>query len=230
MLRWEAMTPDERWVSATPAEMAAVSLESERGSMILEDLKRLPASPLILVEGTPLLPTLVAAELIEVARAVWLIPTAEFERARLEERAAPADVSDPQRAQENRIQRELIMRLEIERLATELGLVTMTVDGSRTVEEMAAAVELLFADALAAGPRAETVSERRRLIRDANQTIASQLVTHFARMPASGDADSYAYPFACECGDPRCEAVVELAAAAFPTEPNAEPVLAAGHN
>jgi hypothetical protein len=37
--RWEAMTPDERWVRSTPAEMLAMSLHTERGPMVLDDLR-----------------------------------------------------------------------------------------------------------------------------------------------------------------------------------------------
>jgi hypothetical protein len=115
------MTPDERWVTTTPAEMARLSLESERGPMIVDDLRQLPASPLILAEGTPLLPELVAQELVDPSRSLWLVPTPEFQRARLTERGLPAGVSDPERARENRIERELLMATAIERQARERG-------------------------------------------------------------------------------------------------------------
>src|SRR6266508_2754774 len=51
-LRWEAMTPHERWVKTPPEEMLGLSLDLVRGPMIVDDLRALPPSPLILAEGT----------------------------------------------------------------------------------------------------------------------------------------------------------------------------------
>jgi hypothetical protein len=45
-VRWEAMTPEERWVTAAPADMFELSLHAERGPMVVDDLRRLPRSPL----------------------------------------------------------------------------------------------------------------------------------------------------------------------------------------
>jgi hypothetical protein len=97
--RWEAMTPEERWVTTAPAEMVELSLNLERGPMIVDDLRRLPASPLVLAEGSTVLPELVASGIADQARAVWLIPTAELGRARLEERTGvAAGASSPRRS------------------------------------------------------------------------------------------------------------------------------------
>jgi hypothetical protein len=98
------------------------------------------------------------------------------------------------------------------------------VDGSCGIDEMVAAVEERFADTLAAGPRAETLAERRALLRHANAAIAAQVRGYFARPWADGDADATVREFLCECGDPDCGANVPLPVAAA-----AEPVLAAGH-
>src|SRR4030095_10360362 len=57
-LRWEAMTPEERWVEASPIEMLDVAIDFERGPMVVDDLRRLPRAPLVLAEGTVLLPEL----------------------------------------------------------------------------------------------------------------------------------------------------------------------------
>jgi ribose 1,5-bisphosphokinase PhnN len=50
--RWEAMTPQERWVTSTPAGMLAMSLHAERGPMMFDDLRTRPDSPLVLAEGS----------------------------------------------------------------------------------------------------------------------------------------------------------------------------------
>jgi len=46
-LRWEALTPAERWETATPTEVLEMSLHAERGTMIVDDVQRLPRAPLI---------------------------------------------------------------------------------------------------------------------------------------------------------------------------------------
>jgi hypothetical protein len=69
---------------------------------------------------------------------------------------------------------------------------------------------LLFADALTAGPKAETATERRALLREINEAIVAQVRAYHARPWAQGDPDAVVRAFVCECGDPRCEADLEL--------------------
>lgn len=213
-LRWEAMTPAQR--SAAPTEeLLELSLHSERGPMIVDDVRRLPASPLVVAEGSPLSPDVVSSGLAERSRSVWLIPTPEFRRARLDERNLSQGA--------NRLY--VLVADAIERAAREQDAPTLTVDASRGVDAMLAAVEERFAEALAEGPRAETVTERRALLREANEAIASQVRGYFARPWAEGDAEAVVRSFVCECADPVCEADVRLAVGAL----SAGPVLAPGH-
>jgi broad-specificity NMP kinase len=88
-----------------------------------------------------------------------------------------------------------------------------------------AAVERLFEDALDAGPLAETVAERSRLLREGNEAIVAQVRAYYARPWAEGEADQVVRSFVCECGERSCEASVEVAVGV----PAAAPVLAAGH-
>lgn len=53
-IRWEAMAPQERWLTSTPAELLELSLHWERGSMVVDDLLALPRSPLVVAEGSTL--------------------------------------------------------------------------------------------------------------------------------------------------------------------------------
>jgi hypothetical protein len=195
-IRWEAMTPDDR-LTAPPAERFAMSLHAERGPMIVDDLRALPSSPLIVAEGTPISPSLVTQGVAEYQRAVWLTP------------ARP----------------HTLLADAIEREAAEHGVRVLAVARSRRIEQMIAAVEDLFADALAEGPRAETLAERRALLREANAAIAAQVRGYYARPWADGDPESLVREFVCECGDPGCDASVELAVGAL----SAGPALAAGH-
>jgi hypothetical protein len=87
--RWEAMTPEERWVRSTPAEMLDMSLHGERGPMVLDDLRALPDSPLLLAEGSTLPAQAVSNGIADRSRAVWLVPTPEFQRSLLTARGTP---------------------------------------------------------------------------------------------------------------------------------------------
>lgn len=207
--RWEALTPHERWVEATPAEQLAMSLHRERGPMLVDDLRAVPPTPLTVAEGSTVAASLVA----EPGRSVWLLPTAELQRAHLARRDSHAN------------ELYLLLAVEIEREAREHGAPILDVDGSRGIAETVAAVEELFADALAEGPRAETGAERRALLREANLAQVEQVRAHFARPWADGDADAVERSFVCECGEPSCEASVVLTVAGAA----AGPALAPGH-
>jgi hypothetical protein len=140
--RWEEMTPEERWEKSSPADMLAMSLHSERGHMIVDDLRALPDSPLIVAEGSPLPPQAVSSGIVDRSRAVWLIPTPKFHRAQLEK-------SELARG---RRELSLLLAAEIERETKEHAAPTLTVDGSRGIDETVAALEDRFAETLTAGP------------------------------------------------------------------------------
>jgi hypothetical protein len=211
--RWEAMTVEERHAAA-PAAMVELSLHATRGPMVVDDLRRFPASPLIVAEGSTLPASAVSAGIALRSRAIWLLPTDEFQRARFEERGLPAGTARFYRFLGDVIRQE----------ARDHGAPTLEVDGSLGVDELFTAVEERFAEALAAGPRAESRAERRALLREANEASASQVRGYFARPWAVGDADVVVRTFLCECGDPSCHEEVRVAVAAV-----ANPVLAPGH-
>lgn len=213
--RWEAMTPEQRWVGSTPHEMLEGSLHRERGSMVIDDLRALPRSPLVVAEGSTLPAHALSSGVAERVRAVWLLPTRAFQQQTLTGRVmAPGPTA-----------LYLLLGETIEQEAREHGARTLTVDGSRGIQEMVAAVEELFAEALAEGPRAETLAERRELLREANQATASQVRGRYARPWANGDAEAVVREFICECGDPACDASVLIPLAVL----SRGAVLAPGH-
>jgi hypothetical protein len=196
--RWEAMTPERRWAGSTPHEQLEGSLHRERGPMVVDDLGALPGSPLVVAEGSPLPAWALSSGIAERSRAVWLLPTRQFQQAVMAGRGlAPGPTA-----------LYLLLGETIEREAMEHRARTLTVDGSRDVRQVAAAVEELFADVLAEGPRAGTLGERRSLLREMNQATADQVRGFYARPWAHGDAEAVAQPFVCECGDPACDASV----------------------
>jgi hypothetical protein len=213
--RWEAMTPQERWVESTPTEMLDMSLHAERGPMVLDDLRALHDSPLVVAEGSTLPAQAISSGIADRSRAVWLLPTDDFQRALLGARNMPPGPTALY----------LLLRERIAREASEHGAPTLIVDGSLGLEATVAVVEELFAEALAEGPRAETPAERRALLREANQAIVAQVRGHFARPWAEGDAHPIVREFLCECGSTSCHASVHVPVAAV----MAGAVLAPGH-
>jgi len=181
---------------STPTEMLEQSLHGERGPMVVDDLQALPRSPLVLAEGS----TLPATAVQDRSRAVWLIPTPEFQQARLAERGLSHGP------------RELFLLLAdtIEREARECDVPIVVVDGDRGIDATVASVERLFEDALAEGPLAETAAERRALLREANEAVVAQVRGYCARPWADGDPDEVVRTFLCECGDPGCDMSVDV--------------------
>ena len=207
-LRWEAMTPEQRGRS-TPEQALELSLHRERGPMVVDDLLALPRVPLVVAEGS----TLPAAAVADRARAVWLLPSPEFQRARLEERG----LSDGARGL------FLLLAKTIEREAREHDVPVLVVDEAATVADTVAAVEGHLGPALADGPRATTLTERRALLREANEAVVAQLRGSYARPWAEGDADEVVRTFVCECGEVGCEADVRLAADVVERSPAVAP-------
>ena len=200
--RWEEMKPEERWTKPAPEDQLAMSLHVERGPMVVDDVRRLPPSPLTLVEGSTVSPAVVSSGVAERSRAVWLQPTPEFFVH--QQRWAP-DLQS-------------LLRATIEQEVREHEVPVLTVDGSRGVAEMVALVEEHFAEALAEGPLARTLPERRRLLREANTMVVSQCLDYLARPWSEGEPESFVRAFVCECDDPECTAVVELPIAAAAEE------------
>jgi hypothetical protein len=213
--RWEAMTPEERWERSTPTEMFDLSLHVERGPMVLDDLRALPDSPLVVAEGSAIPAHAVSNGIADRARAVWLLPARDFQEALLAARGTPPGPMALYRLLRDRIEQE----------ASQHGAPTLPVDGSLSPEATLAAVEERFAKALAEGPCAETLAERRALLREANEAIAAQVRGYHARPWAAGDAESVVREFLCECGNVSCEVGVHVPVAALMSGA----VLAPGH-
>jgi hypothetical protein len=154
-LRTLVETLDERelahelWLAHAPEAMAefTVGSWSERVDLAVEDLIAMPGAPLIVAEGPGFFPRRILPLLADRGRAVWLVPSEEFKRASAIRRDKPGSrhlTSDPERAQENLIRRDVLMGDSVRRGVNELGLAMYEVDGSRSLEEMAATVEAQF--------------------------------------------------------------------------------------
>ena len=171
---------------------------------VLEDLPTLPEQPAVLVVGPQVVPDLLPAD----ARAVFLIPTPEFQRANLSARPMPS--SDPAQALANRLVKDRLYADRVAELAHERGYIVISVDGTRPPEEIRAQVEEEFRAFLAASEPVDISGVRRW----ENQKIARNV----RAWSASGDHRTSAemkIPFACECGRLGCCERARLSLAEF---------------
>ena len=201
-IAFEMLTPTERWQRPV-GELLAMSLHRQRGPMVLEDLAALPDTPLVVAEGSTL-----PAYAADPGRAVWLLPTAEFQHAQLAARGTP---DGPARLY-------AALREVIAAEAAEHALPTLRVDGTTGLPGMVRQVADLLAGPLAAGPHARDAAERQALLREQNRAAADQVRGYFARPWATGDAAAVVLPFACECGDPECEREVRMPVSRLPED------------
>jgi hypothetical protein len=191
----------------------------DRKPMIIDDLRSLPASPLIVADG-PLTPSMADARPEILSQAVWLMPSKDVRYARLRIRHPDGVPSGYLISWE-----PTVTQLE------ETTITTIAVD-HLTVQETIGEVERVFAPYLAKGPTAASLTERRSLIRYGNQAIVAQCTTPSARPRATGgDPGRVVRTFDCECAASLCDALVELrigdAAAAVRNAPPT--ILATGH-
>ncbi len=206
----------QRFAAMTPAERAAAppnEIGYDRGPMVIEDLRSLPTTPVTLAELIP--PHQVAAP---VGQAVCLMPSQEVQRARLEHRH-PHGV--PPRYLRS-------WQTTTERLANTDTHVIVVDDLS--VEETIAEVERFFASGLARGPVAQSIDERRHLLRDANLALVAQCLG-WSHYTPGGDVSDAVLEFDCECAASTCTALVTLPLTDASTAVAGAPpsILAPGH-
>ncbi len=209
--RWESLTPEARG-EAPPAELLARSLHRERGQMVIDDVRELPSVPLIVAEGSTVPASLISQDLADDTRAIWLLPTRGFHRAQLSEHGVGTRAF------------YMLLRDVIEEETHQHVAPVLSVDGTRGIDEMTEAVDELFGAAIANGPRAKTLEERRALLRDANRAVAEQVRGYYARPWAQGDPASVVRSFLCECGDTECFESVHATVHA-----SAKPIYAPAH-
>ena len=135
--------PETTWVRTTAEAMAAETIAGfpVRFAWALDDLRGLYTERPIIAEGWGLRPELVAPLLDGLRRMVVLVPTEEFRRHQLatlpRAGAMGTRVSDPARAQANRIERDRLVGADAARQAGQLGIRVIEVDGSRDAEAIA---------------------------------------------------------------------------------------------
>ncbi len=147
-----SMSMDERWVLRSPDAMAqnVVASWTERFPLVIEDLLVMPGDSRILAEGPGLFPQLVFPLLSSLYQAIWLIASKEVIQAVRIRRPSVIrrETSDPDRAVENIINRDMHLAKYNRQQAAELGLAAYEVDWSKPIDEVATIVENHFSPLL----------------------------------------------------------------------------------
>lgn len=198
-IQFETLTPDER-AAASSEERKAMWLGDERAAMVIDDVRELAPSPLVVAEGGVISP-----HLLDPSRAVWLQATQDFQvRHRPAEWVAIGHSADAARRR---------------------GVPTIVVDGKRGTSEIVEEVERTLAGPLRTGPHARSIRERRELLREANLAAVNQVRDGCARPWATADSETQLRSFVCECGNRECDTDLDAAVAVA----SAAPVIARGH-
>lgn len=142
-------SPEELWMRPVDDLLAdELTIYNEEFPLILQDLLDLPAEAPILAEGAALLPKQVAPLLAAQKRAIWMLPTPAFQWQHYRQRAWARDVvkdcSDPEQAFRNWMERDVQFARQVRKQADRLGLLSIVVDGSRSVEAITAQVQAHF--------------------------------------------------------------------------------------
>jgi hypothetical protein len=141
---------DELWMQPIDTLVADVfAIYREEFRLIMDDLRALPSWPPILAEGMALLPDLLGPMLANCDRAVWVIPTPDFQRERYPLRGRwVQDIlrqcSDPDQAFRNWMNRDIASAQIISAAAVAHGLRMIEVDGQQPIASMAAVIEDQF--------------------------------------------------------------------------------------
>ena len=149
LTKWLASSWDQRWMqSADKLVQEVIACYQEHFTLILEDVFALPKGRPLLVEGTALLPRLVAKVLASQSHGIWLIPTASFQTAHYAERAwaqsIAAQCSNPEEAFQNWMLRDCRFAEWLEAEVSALQFSFLRIDGNRTITENAEAVAAHF--------------------------------------------------------------------------------------
>jgi 2-phosphoglycerate kinase len=142
-------TSEELWMRPVEQQVVEeIALYREEFPLILEEILALPKSAPVLVEGAALLPECVVPLLSDVRKAIWLLPTAEFQQYHYERRAWAREVvracTQPGQAFQNWMQRDIQFARFIHKDAQDCGMCVLEVDGTHSLAENTIFVEQYF--------------------------------------------------------------------------------------
>ena len=149
LTKWNESSWNERWMQPIDDLVQnVIACYQEHFALVYEDTLKISKEKSLIVEGTALLPRQVASMLSNRSRAIWLIPSADFQRAHYSEREWARDIvarcDQPDVAFHNWMERDIRFAEWVEAEAIALDLAVLRVDGKRTLEENARFVAAHF--------------------------------------------------------------------------------------
>jgi hypothetical protein len=149
LYHWAELSWNERWMRPVDILVQeAIDCYHEHFALVLADLLALPGNLPVLVEGSALLPERVACWAPEPQRALWVVPTAEFQRAHYSRRgwvqAILDECVDPEVAFCNWMNRDARFADWVSGEAQRLGYRVLVVDGRQSLVENARQVGIHF--------------------------------------------------------------------------------------
>lgn len=140
---------DEVWMRPVARQIAEeIALYREEFPFILADLVALPANRPVIAEGAALLPEVLAGFDVDFGRALWIVPTEEFQRRRYAQREWRHDVlrpcADPDQAWRNWMDRDAGFARFVAADARRRGGRLLVVDGTRSIADNLRTVEGLL--------------------------------------------------------------------------------------
>jgi hypothetical protein len=128
-----AMTMDQRWVLRTPEDMAQHLIafwSEERFPMVVDDLVAMSDQGAIVAEGAGLFPAQVAPLLTDYRAAIWVVASPACIRHVRTERGegVTQSTTDPRRAFENLVARDVLVAKHVRREAETFGLTVVQVE------------------------------------------------------------------------------------------------------
>lgn len=140
LINWCASSWNERWMKPNDKLVEEViACYREHFSFVLADILAAPKQKPLLVEGTALLPEQVSALLPKPNQAIWIVPTADFQRTHYAKRdwirgiVEQCDNADT--AFQNWMERDTRFAEWVAAAAKSLNLKVLKVDGKRTISE-----------------------------------------------------------------------------------------------
>lgn len=144
--KWVTSPWADLWMQ--PAEMLLTEAKAsyaEHFGLIVADVSAMPSETQILVEGTALLPDRVNSLQVAYNRAIWLVPTEEFQRTYYPSRGdwvnqILAQCRDPDLALQNWMDRDVAFAKWVIDRTQALGYRVVEIDGTSSIEAYAALV------------------------------------------------------------------------------------------
>ncbi len=149
LINWCASSWNERWMKPNDKLLQEViACYREHFSFVLADILAAPKQKPLLVEGTALLPKQVSALLTKPNRAVWVVPTADFQRTHYAKRdwvrGIVQQCENAETAFQNWMERDARFADWVAAEAKILNLKVLKVDGKHTLRKNALAVARHF--------------------------------------------------------------------------------------